>query len=455
MIKITKKKLILIILLGVIIFSCNTTSTIDYAIISGEINNPKIDKIMLANDKDTFVINVVDKHFSDTLSILQGYHNLVYGEQKKTVYLKPGFDIQIQLGDTLNFEGKGAAENNYLVAKAALSKEHRHYLDYKSCAQLNETDFLSLMDSVEAIQLKLINEVENQFDSEFNFIEQNKLKYAFLSKKAGYESSRKYGAGERDYKVSSAYYPNLFKELDVNDNRLIGNNDYLRVINSYIWNITYAKLENNDTTDVYVTFLEVLNSEVSDSTVKEKISYKIGNTRLDITKELDKVYKLVVQNLSNAAYLEKIESKYQGLKKVEKGAVSPSFKFNDINGKEVALEDLSGKIVYIDIWSTSCAPCMTEIPYQKALEDSFEGKNICFVAINVGDKMEHWKKTVKSKKLGGIQLYAPDSKVSFFKDYMVSGIPRYILIDTDGTIISSSANRPSNPKLKEELDELI
>jgi len=447
-------KQILIIFLGVIIFSCNTTSSIDYAIISGEINNQQIDKIILTNDKDTFVVDVVDNRFSDTLTIFKGYYNLIYGDQEKMVYLKPGFNIQIQLKETLNFEGKGAAENNYLVAKAALWKEHRHYLDYKNYAQLNESDFLSLMDSIQTIQFKLKNEVEKQFDSEFNFIEQNKLKYAFLSKKAGYESSRKYAIKKKDFRVSAAYYPNLFKNIDVNENRLIEVNDYMRFVSSYIWKTTYAKLENNDTTDVYVTFLEVLNSEVSDSTVKEKISYDIGRTRLDITKEVDKVYDLVAQNLANAAYLEKIESKYQGLKKVEKGAISPSFKFKDIDGEEVALEDLRGKIVYIDIWSTTCAPCMAEIPYQKKLEDSFEGKNICFVAINVMDKKGKWKKTVKEKKLGGIQLYAPNSKVSFFKDYMVRGIPRYILIDTDGIIISSSANRPSNPKLKEELDAL-
>ncbi|MDD7913793.1 TlpA family protein disulfide reductase [Polaribacter ponticola] len=59
------------------------------------------------------------------------------------------------------------------------------------------------------------------------------------------------------------------------------------------------------------------------------------------------------------------------------------------------------------------------------------------------------------KKLGGIQLFAPNENISFFKDYQVTGIPRFILIDKNGRIIESNAKRPSNPKLKEQLQNLL
>ena len=448
-------KLILTFLLGIIILSCNKIDSVHYVIISGKTSNQQLNKGVLTNDKDTFAINIIDNNFRDTLTISKGYYNLIYKEQENLVYLRPGFDIQIELEDSLKFSGKGAAENNYLIAKAALSKELEKYLDYKYYAQLNEKDFLSLMDSIYGIQINLINKGEKQFDSEFNFIEKNKLKYEFLSKKALYEVSKRIVTEKMDFSVSSNYYPNLFKDIDVNENRLIEINDYLRFIDSYIWNTTKDKLKNNDSTDFYLTYMEVLNNEVSDSIIKEKLSFDIGNIKLERTNELDKVFQLISSNITNKDNYKKVESKYETLKKIQKGALSPTFQFKDINGKEVGLENLRGKIVYIDIWSTGCAPCMAEIPYQKKLEKYYKGKNICFVGINVMDGEEHWKNTVKGKNLGGIQLHAPDTKVDFFKDYLVRGIPRYILINKDGTIINSSANRPSDSKLKEQLDKII
>ena len=51
---------------------------------------------------------------------------------------------------------------------------------------------------------------------------------------------------------------------------------------------------------------------------------------------------------------------------------------------------------------------------------------------------------VKGKSLKGIQLYAPPQKAQTFKDqYLISGIPRFILLDKEGKIINANAPRPS------------
>jgi len=59
---------------------------------------------------------------------------------------------------------------------------------------------------------------------------------------------------------------------------------------------------------------------------------------------------------------------------------------------------------------------------------------------------------VEDKKLGGIQLFAPNEEISFFKDYSVEGIPTFILIDKNGNIIDGNAKRPSNPELQKEIE---
>ena len=46
------------------------------------------------------------------------------------------------------------------------------------------------------------------------------------------------------------------------------------------------------------------------------------------------------------------------------------------------------------------------------------------------------------------------SKSQFVTDYAINSIPRFLLIDPDGNIVSADAPRPSDPKLIELFNEL-
>ncbi len=154
-----------------------------------------------------------------------------------------------------------------------------------------------------------------------------------------------------------------------------------------------------------------------------------------------------------------------------KGAPSPSFEgYENIKGGTTSLVDLKGKYTYIDVWATWCGPCKAEIPSLKKLEKEYHDKNIQFVSLSVDDgrgyrgatkeesaelAKEGWKKMIAEKELGGIQLLAPKGWQSqFVQDYKISGIPRFILIDPDGNIVTPDAPRPSSTKIVEMFKEL-
>ena len=46
-------------------------------------------------------------------------------------------------------------------------------------------------------------------------------------------------------------------------------------------------------------------------------------------------------------------------------------------------------------------------------------------------------------------------KSKFVTDYGIKGIPRFIIIDIDGRIVSSDAPRPSNSEIRVIFDELL
>ncbi|WP_405571555.1 TlpA family protein disulfide reductase [Winogradskyella sp. Asnod2-B02-A] len=191
--------------------------------------------------------------------------------------------------------------------------------------------------------------------------------------------------------------------------------------------------------------------------VKNKYS-DVDSTRVSI---MDKNIEKTVQQLNQF-----MSSKFATQDAFPKGSPSPNFvDYENFAGGDMSLSDFKGKYVYFDIWATWCGPCIREIPSLKKVEEQFKGKNIEFVSISVdegrgykGDKAaayEGWKKMVADKELGGIQLMADNGFNSeFVRNYKINGIPRFILVDPDGNIVSADAPRPSNPALVELFKEL-
>ena len=139
-------------------------------------------------------------------------------------------------------------------------------------------------------------------------------------------------------------------------------------------------------------------------------------------------------------------------------SMASPFDYLNFKGGNTKLSDFNGKYVYIDVWATWCGPCIAEIPFLKKVEEKYEGKNIAFVSISVDVQkdFEKWKKFVAEKQLGGVQLFADkDWNSDFIKSFGINSIPRFILIDPSGKVVSADAARPSDSKLSEQLDALL
>ncbi|MFV0289407.1 MAG: TlpA family protein disulfide reductase [Mangrovibacterium sp.] len=139
------------------------------------------------------------------------------------------------------------------------------------------------------------------------------------------------------------------------------------------------------------------------------------------------------------------------------GDLAVDFKYPDINGKMVSLSEQRGKVVLIDVWATWCKPCNNEIPHLAKLEEYYHGKNIVFMGVSLDEEknFQKWKDFVKEEKLGGIQLFANGFKSDIATYYGIHAIPRFILIDQEGKVVSIDAPRPSNPELKKYIDKLL
>ncbi len=137
--------------------------------------------------------------------------------------------------------------------------------------------------------------------------------------------------------------------------------------------------------------------------------------------------------------------------------ISPTFNYENHKGGKSKLEDFNGKHVYIDLWATWCGPCIKEIPSLKQLYHDYKGKiEFISIAIDPLKDYEKWKSFVTAKSLEGTQLFADNSWDSnFLKGYKIKGIPRFIIIAPDRTIIDANAPRPSSPEIRIKFDKLL
>jgi thiol-disulfide isomerase/thioredoxin len=189
-----------------------------------------------------------------------------------------------------------------------------------------------------------------------------------------------------------------------------------------------------------------------------KTEYKqLDNTYFE---KQDKNFKSMLKSYKGY-FMKKLEIR----KILPKGTLSPVFSnYENYKGGTSSLSDFKGKYVYIDIWATWCGPCKVEFPYLKKLEAKYHDKNIAFVSISVDDARrsgtiekahEAWKTMVTEKKLAGVQLFTGTGwNTDFIEQYIVDGIPRFILLAPDGTIVNADAPRPSSKKLLVLFDKL-
>ncbi len=148
-------------------------------------------------------------------------------------------------------------------------------------------------------------------------------------------------------------------------------------------------------------------------------------------------------------YQEKIdqlrENKAPDLNAARKKAFD--FLLHDSTGKEYRLADFKGKMIFVDFWASWCAPCKAQIPYQKEMEKHYAGKDIVFLGVSLDRSKEAWLKAVKEEDLHGYILHAEgDFKNAFPKAYGIESIPRYMLIDAEGNMISDNMMKPQNKK---------
>ncbi len=115
------------------------------------------------------------------------------------------------------------------------------------------------------------------------------------------------------------------------------------------------------------------------------------------------------------------------------GFYAPSFSLPDLDGKEVTLSDLRGKVVLVNFWATWCGPCAIEMPSMEQLYREFHGEGFELLAIS-GDLQAQLVTKPFKEQFGLTFPILHDLHQEVNSAYHIRSIPASVLIGKDGVI---------------------
>ncbi|MBS7156783.1 MAG: TlpA family protein disulfide reductase [Sanguibacteroides justesenii] len=438
------RKLVVMLFISLLVFACQKEKSVS---VNVTVKDKNIDEGVYFGlmKMDTMLQMNAEGKASVVLPVDEPQYGIVkYKWKTKAIYLEPGKGLDViwdmrPSGLEIEFAGDGADKNNFINGKETRVPVMGDF-------GLKEDEFLEKIDQYIADNNKVLE--SKGFDKVFQEKEKTRLLYDVCGILWQYAQNRD----------CSEEYIAKMKSLMVEEDWLLQLDSYTNFMEGAVAYFAGKALENQENASVKEKTLNVLNyvlSNIKSQAVKEYLvaSFSISYIDSEGVDDAEEVKAIFNKEVTNPVMQAAFNSLYAQGSSVAKGSKAHGFKYLDINGKEVSLDDFKGRYVYIDIWATWCAPCREEYPHLQMLEKAFQGTNISFVSISTDQDEAKWKQTVKDEKMGGIQLHTGGDE-DFLNAFRVKGIPRFILINPEGRIENANMTRPSDPMTIEYLGML-
>lgn len=132
------------------------------------------------------------------------------------------------------------------------------------------------------------------------------------------------------------------------------------------------------------------------------------------------------------------------------GKKAADFTLGDLDGKQVALSSLRGRVVLLNFWASWCGPCRTELPHIEKLHRELRGQGLSVVGINDED-VETVRRFMKEE--GFTFTTVLDDQGQTAELYEVSSIPQVFVIGRDGKIVVHYIGARSESDLRAALEK--
>jgi cytochrome c biogenesis protein CcmG/thiol:disulfide interchange protein DsbE len=132
---------------------------------------------------------------------------------------------------------------------------------------------------------------------------------------------------------------------------------------------------------------------------------------------------------------------------------APDFTLPDLNGRNVHLADLKGKVVLVEFWATWCAPCQESIPGIERLHRSYGGKGLVVLGVSVDEGgLADVKAFVREN---GMTYTVLQGDADVMGNYRIRGIPATFIVNRDGIIAKQYSGAGFDESIEKDIRDLL
>lgn len=393
---------------------------------------------------------------------------LILNNNFTNIYVEPGKSLILDINlanfpGEIEYSGDLGPVNKYL--RLARKLDQNTAISKEQLYMLEADKFIHLTDSIKDMKIQLLKEYVMRYpviDSAFITRHKTDIQYAWAMQRLNYPGY--YALMKRKQAVlPDQYHANYLKEVDINNPQLLVSSVYQGFLQDYLdFKQTNYLQDHPEVRKLWfpesVARFRVIPQEFSNSLVKDFVLYKSMNDHLDNfgTEHLETFLTNFQFNCMNDDYKSLINTKLGKLKTLERGQPAPAFTAIGTDDQMVSLLDYKGSLLYVNLWATWSSWSLQEFPYWEDLIKKFAYKDVKFISISLdfAKDIKNWKYIIKEKELKGIHLIQDPNTAVWQNEYFINDLPRYLLIDPEGKIISVHAPRPGE-NMESVLNQLL
>ena len=134
---------------------------------------------------------------------------------------------------------------------------------------------------------------------------------------------------------------------------------------------------------------------------------------------------------------------------------APAVSFRTLNGEQIALESLRGKVVMVNFWATSCSTCVQEMPEMIETYKKYSDRGLEFIAVAMSyDPPNYVLNYAESRQLPfKVALDTDGQAAKSFGDVKLT--PTTFVIGKDGTIFKRYVGIPEFASMHQLLEKAL
>jgi len=137
------------------------------------------------------------------------------------------------------------------------------------------------------------------------------------------------------------------------------------------------------------------------------------------------------------------------------GAPAPALTLPTAGGESVALDQLKGKVVYVDFWASWCGPCRKSFPWMTEMQKKYGPAGFTVVAVNVDKKRPDAERFLQATPAQFTVVYDPAGTTP--AAWNVKAMPTSYVIDAKGNVamVESGFKDENVPELESRIKTLV